>query len=393
MKNKENSKLILKILSGIIAVVLWFAITYTEDPAISQTLTGMNIEIKGEDALNDNGFAIVGKDELPAISVVIRGSRSNVISALGEISASIDVSSIRRAGTSTLTIAYSYPSGKVVLEKVKEREVQIETEALVTREIPIEIELTNREKNSEFVKATSKTETVTVSGAESAVYEIAYAKAKVDAAKIAKANTQECLYEFYNEKNELVSEQNLVKKGRKTITVESTVYEKVNLPIKVVLDEESRRNFGIAIKNIEKNTVEAGLEEGVEVEYIEAVVTPQKGKTAFEAELLVPEGIYIADENMRVSVTGEVLPKEPKEVTVSVEAVNVPDGKTAEITPKEKKITFMTIENITESKVTATVDVGKMTLPEEILPIEIKTDLDAEAVGNYSVMVKLESAE
>lgn len=394
MEKIKNSKLLLKILSALIAIVLWFAITYTEDPAISQTLTGVNLEIKGENDLNANGFAIVNKDELPSLSVVIRGSRSNVISALGEIYASVDVSSIKNTGENVISVSYSYPSDRIVLEKVRVRELTVETEALISREIPVKIEVANRDKNSDFiVKCESKIDAVTVSGAENTVYNIAYAKARVDASKISKTNTQECLYELYTEKGELVSEESIVNKSRRTVTVESTVYEKTELAVKVVLSEESREDYGILIKNIEKNTVEAGISEGIEAEYIDAVITPQNGKNTYEAELIVPDGVYVKEEDMTISVTGEILPKELREITAQVEAVNVPDGKTAVISPKEKTVTLKSIEDASNIKLKLSVDVGKMTENEEILPVQIETDSDIDIIGTYSVLVRMEQGE
>ncbi len=394
MEKIKNSKLLLKILSALIAIVLWFAITYTEDPAISQTLTGVNLEIKGENDLNANGFAIVNKDELPSLSVVIRGSRSNVISALGEIYASVDVSSVKNTGENVISVSYSYPSDRVVLEKVRVRELTVETEALISREIPVKIEVTNRDKNSDFiVKCESKIDAVTVSGAENTVYNIAYAKVRVDASKISKTNTQECLYELYTEKGELVSEESIVNKSRRTVTVESTVYEKTELAVKVVLSEESREDYGILIKNIEKNTVEAGISEGIEAEYIEAVITPQNGKNTYEAELIVPDGVYVKEEDMTISVTGEILPKELREITAQVEAVNVPDGKTAVISPKEKTVTLKSIEDASNIKLKLSVDVGKMTEAEKILPVQIETDSDIDIIGTYSVLVRMEQGE
>ncbi|MBR4723761.1 MAG: hypothetical protein IK072_03405 [Clostridia bacterium] len=394
MKVIKNSKLLLKILSGLIAVVLWFAITYTEDPAISQTLTGVDLEIKGEDILNANGFAIVNKDDLPAINVVIRGSRSNVISALDEIYASADVSSVRKSGTSVLSVSYSYPTGRVVLERAKVREISIETEALVSREIPVKIEVINRDKNSGIiVNAVSKAETVTVSGAESDIYKISYAKVKIDASKISKTSTQESLYGLYTEKGELVSEKNIVSKSRDTVTVESKVYEKTEIAVKLVLDAEKRSDYGFLVKSAEKETVEAGLDEGANIKVLEAVVTQQKGKNTYTAELIVPEGVYVAEEDMTFSVTGEIAPKELKEINVLVEAVNVPEGKTPIITPKEKTITLKTAEPISEITLKATVDVGKMTEPQETLPVITETDSDAEIIGTYSVTAQLETGE
>ena len=94
MKNIKKSKLLLKILSAIIAVILWTAITYTEDPVITQTITGIGIEFSGVETLNGNGLAIINRNEIPTVSVVVRGKRNSVIEALDKVYAVADVSSI-----------------------------------------------------------------------------------------------------------------------------------------------------------------------------------------------------------------------------------------------------------------------------------------------------------
>ena len=304
------------------------------------------------------------------------------------------MSSIRRAGTNTLPVSYSYPTGRVVLEKVKVGEVSVDTEALISREIPVKAETVNQEKNSDLiVKSVCKTETVTISGAENSVYKIAFARAKIDASKITKTSTQEFIYDLCTEKLDILSEDNIVSKSADTVTVENIVYEKTSLPVKVVLDEESRPDYGIKVKNIEEPTLDVGLDEGVKVDFIEAVVTPQSGKNSFDAVLSVPDGVYIPEENLTVSVSGEVLPKQLVEVTATVDAVNVPSGQTPVIIPKEKTFTLKTVEDIDDIKLKATVNIGKMTEQEEFLPIEIKTDADVEIIGTYTVLVKLENEE
>ena len=389
MKKIENSKALLKILSAIIAIVLWFAITYTEDPVISQQVVGLKLTVKGESELNAGGFAIVNKDSFPPISVVIRGNRSNVISALGEVSAEIDVSSIRQAGENVVTIAYSYPSNRVILEKIKTREITVKTENVVAREIPVKTETVNREKNGDtLLKSVCKTETLSVKGAQSAVYEIAYAKAKIDASKITKTSEMECPYEFYNEKGEALTDRNIIYKSRATVLVENTVYERVELPIKVVLDRDRRDNFGFAIKSISEETVDVGLDEGVTVDYIEAQIIPQKEKSSYEAELVVPEGVYIPAESLKITVSGEVVPKETREVIATVEPVNVPDGKTVTVSPKELTVKIKTAEDADKIVVKATVDLSEMTEQTEILPVAVSADGDADIVGAYSVSVE-----
>ena len=82
MNIKKDNKLLLKILSALAAIVLWFAITYTEDPIISQYLSDINIVFDGEEELHSNGLIITNKDSLPTVSATIRGNRSSVISSI-----------------------------------------------------------------------------------------------------------------------------------------------------------------------------------------------------------------------------------------------------------------------------------------------------------------------
>ena len=103
--------------------------------------------------------------------------------------------------------------------------------------------------------------------------------------------------------------------------------------------------------------------------------------------------MYVKEEDMTISVTGEILPKELREITAQVEAVNVPDGKTAVISPKEKTVTLKSIEDASNIKLKLSVDVGKMTEAEKILPVQIETDSDIDIIGTYSVLVRMEQGE
>ena len=125
MNVNTNNKTVLKILSGLVAVVLWFAITYTEDPIISQSLGDITIEYEGEKRLMDNGLIIVNKDEIPDISVVIRGKRSSVISAIGSVVASCDVSGIETSGENTVEVKYIYPTSSITMAKTKTKEITV----------------------------------------------------------------------------------------------------------------------------------------------------------------------------------------------------------------------------------------------------------------------------
>lgn len=394
MKKEKTNKLLLKILSTIIAIILWTAITYTEDPVITQTIMGVDISLEGEETLNENGLAIVNRDELPSVSVVVRGRRNSVIESLDKVYATIDVSSIKSAGQNRVSISYSYPKDKISVEKIKTKEIPIETEALISREIPVKIEVENREKNdAHTIKSTTETTHITVSGAENTVYKISYARVQVDISKVSKTSTQNCIYELCNEKGEVIDEENIASKSSATVAVKNTVYTTTTLPINVVIDEEYQSDYDFELKSIEKKTVDVGLDDGVQIDHIDAVLIPKKNETTFEAELEIPEGVYIPDEDSTVEITAEILKKTVKEISVAVNAVNTPEGMVAVISPRKKSIQVKTAKAADDLQIAAIVDVSEMKTDEEILPVRIRIDDNSEVIGTYNVTVKLRSGE
>ena len=394
MKKVKSSKLLLKIISAGIAIGLWFAITYTEDPVISQTLPGIGFITEGEDILYSKGLAVVNKNEFPTITVTIRGSRSNVISSMGDVSAKIDISEISEPGEFTVPVSYVYASSKVSLEKTKTREIPVKVEKLISRDIPVKIEVENRDKNEDIVvKNECRSDTMSVKGAESIIYKVSYVKVQVDVSNISKTSTQEYLYKFYDEKNNEIPRDQIISGSSDTVSVISTVYKKTELPIKVVLGEDKRNDYGFSVKSMESDTVDAGLEDGVSVDFIEAEIVKKAEKGGYEAELIPPDGVYVPEDERTLIINGEILPKESKEIEVPVLPVNIPDGKIAEISPEKKTVTLKTFENITAADVSATVDVSKMTAEEETVKAEITTEKDAEIIGTYSVTVKIRDKE
>ncbi len=394
MKDVKNNKLLLKILSTVIAIILWTAITYTEDPVITQTVTGIEISLLGEETLNDNGFAIINRKELPTVSVVIRGKRNSVIDALDKIYATADVSAIKSVGQSEISISYNCPTDRVSIEKIKTKEIPIETETLISREIPVKIEVQNREKNDDHtIKSVSETKHITVSGAENTVYKISYARVQLDVSKVTKTSTQNCIYELCSEDGEVIAEDNIVSKSSSTVAVKNTVYTKKSLPIKVVIDEEYQDDYDFELKDIDKKTVNVGLDDGVKTDHINAVLIPKKNETEYEAKLEIPEGIYLPEEESTVSVTAEILKKTVKEMSVTVTPVNEPEGMIAMVSPRKKTIQIKTAKDIDDIKVTATVDVSDMRTDEETLPLKIKADDGVEVLESYTVTVKLRAGE
>ena len=393
--NMKNNKLLLKILSAFSAVVLWFAITYTEDPVINQLLTDIDVVFAGEDTLHNNGLIIINKDAIPGISATIRGARSSVISSVGAVTAEIDVSEITEPGENTVSVKYNYPTASVSLVKTKVKEVLVDVEKIVTRNIPLEILVENADKNTGFmVNAKSDTNSVRISGAESSVYDISYAKVSVDVTNITASGVSEYFYQLCASDGTVLSEKNILPKEQALIPVKNTVYTKVSLPVRVVLPQNAAEQYALEVKKQSKTSVFAGVPAGSEIDTLYATFDGDESdeKTAYEMKITVPEGVYIPEENLEITAECTLIPKIIREIEVTVSAENVPEGKKATITPEKIIISAKGAENLLiPGNIKATVDVSKLTSGESRdLEVSLSTDKEIQIAGTYTVSAQLE---
>lgn len=387
MKFDINSKIVLKILSGLVALVLWFAITYTEDPIISQHLGDIPIVFENEEELADNGLAIINKKDLPDISATIRGKRSSVISAMSTIVASCDVSGIESAGENSIQIKYVYPTATITMAKIKTRDLVVETEKLIERDIPIEITIKNADKNSEFiVNPICDTDAIRIKGAETDVYSVSYASVVVDVAKMTENNTQEYMFDLCDKDGAAISEENIVSISKKTVSIDNRIYKKAELPVKVKLSEELEKENFITTKSVTPEKIEVGVVEELGVTEIVAEIGEISEGKEYELVLTVPDGIYLPEGKEKIKATCEIFEMVETEKEVKVEILNKPDSETT-VEPEKIRVRVRHPESMSDIKLKATVDMAGV---EEGKPVAVSIDApdDVEVLGKYSVNIR-----
>lgn len=391
----KDSKLLLKILSAFAAVVLWFAITYTEDPIIDQLLTDIDVVFEGENTLHDSGLIVINKDSIPDFSATIRGARSSVISSVGAVSAVIDVSGITQPGENIVAVKYNYPASAVTLAKTKIKEVTIETEKIVTRNIPVNISVENADKNTEYIiEAKSDTNTVRISGASSAVYSIAYARVSVDVTNITASGDSDYFYQLCAEDGTVLSEKNILPKSQAVISVKNTVYKKVSLPVKVVLPASKADNYALDVKKQSITSVFAGVSENADIDALFATFDgdEEDEKTAYTMKVKIPDGVYVPEKGLEVTAECTLVPKVLKELEVPISAENIPEGKKVKLTPDKITISAKGAESLLiPGNIKASIDASKLgSGSAKDLEVDLYTDKEIQLAGTYTVSAQLE---
>lgn len=391
----NDRRILLKILSGFIAVVLWFAITYTEDPVITQVITGIPLNFVGEDKLEDNGLIVVNKNSLPEIAVAVRGTRSNVIAAIGSVTAEVDVSGITNVGSIGLPIKYMYPTSGIALVKSRTDEITIEAEKLVTRSIPMRAEAQNTDKNTQYiVKTECVDDRVKVRGAESSVYAISYGRADVDVSALEKSGVGEYEYAFFDGKGNRLPEGNILYRSSDTLSVKNTVYKRVNVPVKLIPDDETDELYAMTVKNQSMSSTDIGVADGTEITELTAVITREDEKTEYETAIDVPDGVYVPEKSRTVAAVCVFEPKMFTEVKVPVTITGAPDGKTAEADPKEITVSVKCAEkDASPERIRASADVSELTEGSGKIAVTVTAEDGITVIGAYSVHVRLIDAE
>ncbi len=171
-KVMQNTRFI-KIFCVALAVLLWIYVSYQENPSMSKTVKNVPIVIVGEQALKENGFSVYSVSE-KSVNVKATANRLSLARITNKtVSASINVSSIKKAGkhvvpatvTSTVSSSASY--------YVKTSDITVVIEPILKDTFKIEPVVTDPVNTSKMIDsyALSK-ENVTVSAPKSIIDDI-----------------------------------------------------------------------------------------------------------------------------------------------------------------------------------------------------------------------------
>ena len=211
MKSKLTYNLGLKVLSIFIAFALWLIVVNYDDPTISNTYSGIQVEIVNQDALTDQGKVYEILNNTDIINVTITGPRSVIDSLRKEnIRAIADMQELTLMDT--LGIQLSTDKNFDQLDAIKGDHVAVELniENLRSSHFPINL-VQNGEPAEGYIVGdiTSNQNTVRVSGAESVVSSIVRAECAVNVNGRTSDITTSSEIRLYDGDNQLVEHPSL----------------------------------------------------------------------------------------------------------------------------------------------------------------------------------------
>ena len=378
-------------LSVFLAVIVWFMVTSIADPDITTTVSNLDVRFVGEMSLREKGFAVTGRNNVPQLSVVVTGKRSDLMNNMDNIYVQVDLSDIDSTGDYNLSGTISVPTTRIKVEKEKYGDIPLKIEPLVSKDIEVTVRQAGTIKNK-LVKSVVNNPMVTITGAESEMNKVAGAVATVDISELSEDNTEKVNYLLTDESGALIDENETLESTRSNVEVSNTVYEAKTLPVEPVLTAELDKEY--ILKTDKTSVTPASVVVGVNGENTDDKVIAYIDKVNREGEeseytLETPNGMYIPPENRKVKIRPEVVKKTVVQLELEVHAENVPEGCIAKIDGLLTASVWGEEGNVNNENVWASVDASGLSKGVHTLPVKLSGD-NVGFEGNYTVNVTIE---
>lgn len=382
---KHTGNMGMMILSLIIAIGVWIAVNYLNNPDITTTLTGLHIKFTGEAELRNKGLVITGKSAIPSSSVVVSGKRKDLIDNMNNISVEVNVSEITETGDYSLKGTINLPTTKITVEKEKYGEIPITVEKLGEKEVPVKLRQSGILKNK-LVKSELVKDTVKLTGAQSELDNVSYGIADVNAEDIKVNSTIRVKYLLLDNKGEYIEKNETLESYTPEVVVKNTIYDKIILPVNLKLTKEMEKKYVLNENecSMSVSTVEVGVLEGSSDEAVTAYID---NPDTDELTLHEASDMYIPSGHKKIKVKLSLTPKVTKDIELEPSAEGLSAGLYAEIGKITVRVTA-TEDKINTDNIKAHVKLDGIGIGEYKLPVEISGDM-VEIEGTYTADVKI----
>ena len=140
LKNAFSKNLALKIVSLVFAMLLWGYVLMSENPQRTKTISNVQLNVDGEAELIAKQLVLSGDKDYGTVNVRVSTQLTSYADlSADDITASINLTGITETGEHDVAITARTSTGTVV--SVTPDHIKITVDNLVSRSIPVEIEL------------------------------------------------------------------------------------------------------------------------------------------------------------------------------------------------------------------------------------------------------------
>ena len=347
MRDLFTKNLGLKIISFLGAFILWLVVVNVDDPVISKTYTGIQVEVLNEDVLTQQGKCYEIANDSGTINVVVSAHRS-VIDGMSRdyIKATADLKSLSSVNTVPIEVRSTRYSDRIESVTTRSANLQLIVEKIVNKEVPVVIGHEGEpEEGYLLAKIENAIDTVVVSGPESVIARVSKVMASADITGVNRDYIVTQPLYCVDESNETISDDRIVL-SRTVTEIKYIIYATKTIPLSSGFSGTPALGFGTTGTVITEpaNVLIAGRGENyddMDVIYVSPDQVSVEGATSdvtteVNVSDYLPTGVIFADPgfdpNIRIKVGVEKNSRKTIDVPLAnITVDNVPEGYTVSI--------------------------------------------------------------
>lgn len=414
MKKMFTDNLWLKILSVLMAILIWIVVLNINDPSKTRTIAGVRVELLNEDIITGNNQVYEILDG-QLVSITMTGPRTIVDTLKAkDFIVTADFKDLSQANSIPINVElaeYSYQQ-KVTINKKSHNTVQLLIEDLKEKEYEVEVKYIGHPAEGYVVAGTMlEAPTVKITAPESVHQNIKQVCVNVDVSNATADFEMLVPVKVYDSKAvELVQAENKVSVNITSMKAENTVYYTKKIPI--VHDDIVSHIDGLEISDVHLNMNEISVMGRKEtLDEITQLKLPIEGITLeenndqievnYDLNELLPEGVYLNGQSTTLKLTIYLIQRTQRVLTIRIADIgirNIPDGMGASIVDSGTvRVTIegvrQTVEELDPDKISAYVTVRNTNTETVSLPVELQLPDGITQAGNVYVRVTLTSTE
>ncbi|MFR5031778.1 MAG: YbbR-like domain-containing protein [Blautia hansenii] len=422
MKKNMINKFTLKVLSLIIAILIWLLVRNVDDPIVVRTFYEIPVSIENASYLAENleiPLLVDGKD---TVKVRVKGARS-VVSKLKkeDIKAVADMTQIISKDTTPIMVPVEVTgtgiSDSDITVRPRNIQVDIEKQKSVEKTIAVSTGDTQPDKDYEIGNLKANPEKVTISGPETIINKIDKVVALIDVTGRKESNIEiKSQLKIYDKNlDELSPKQleylNIKEISDNTIRIQAQFWKvKQNVKIKAEYSGEPKRGYEVDSINLVPDTISvAGTDEALKKleqegntleipgKYID--VTDKTGDFEQNIDLseLLPEDLkLVRDLNSSVIATVKILPYNSRDYEVSVTQIEADNkAEDLDLVFQDEQITIRAkakeqdLDSLSAANIQVQIDLNGYGEGEYEVPVTVTLPGGYELVESIKVKVKL----
>ena len=422
MKKNMINKFTLKVLSLIIAILIWLLVRNVDDPIVVRTFYEIPVSIENASYLAENleiPLLVDGKD---TVKVRVKGARS-VVSKLKkeDIKAVADMTQIISKDTTPIMVPVEVTgtgiSDSDITVRPRNIQVDIEKQNSVEKTIAVSTGDTQPDKDYEIGNLKANPEKVTISGPETIINKIDKVVALIDVTGRKESNIEiKSQLKIYDKNlDELSPKQleylNIKEISDNTIRIQAQFWKvKQNVKIKAEYSGEPKRGYEVDSINLVPDTISvAGTDEALKKleqegntleipgKYID--VTDKTGDFEQNIDLseLLPEDLkLVRDLNSSVIATVKILPYNSRDYEVSVTQIEADNkAEDLDLVFQDEQITIRAkakeqdLDSLSAANIQVQIDLSGYGEGEYEVPVTVTLPGGYELVESIKVKVKL----